>query len=220
MTTLVQEMDEELREAAGRGNVEFLKKCVELNKPNEYYLTVFPQRHDLDTWYGNMFHIAAHAEEDEFVRQAIEGKLLGDEMVHQLLCQPCSETNKDNPLHVAARFGNVEIVKMFLNASKSSSLPSHLPKPETPCHAAVYEKKEECALEIWKMDKELLSNMLDNVGHSLLCYAVEQGLNKVAMEILSSPHSFSSDGADGYHALHYVPNCLGKPHFILTLAHF
>ncbi|KAL2944744.1 hypothetical protein RDABS01_033091 [Bienertia sinuspersici] len=165
MTTLLDEMDEELREAAVRGNVEFLKKCVELNKPNEYYLTVFPERYDADIWDGNVFHIAAQAEQEEFVREVIERKLLPIEVVHQLLCQPRCETEKDNPLHVAAR-----------SSSSSLSLPSDLPKPwlhineqgATPCHSALYRDKEECALEILKMDKELLSNMLDNHGDSLL----------------------------------------------------
>ncbi|KAL2944743.1 Phytochrome-interacting ankyrin-repeat protein 1 [Bienertia sinuspersici] len=104
-----------------------------VNKPNEYYLTVFPERYDLDTMYGNIFHIAAHAEQEAIVREVIERKLLPIEVVHQLLCQPRTETDKDNPLHLAARFGFVEILKMLLNAFNSSSssslLPSHLPKP-------------------------------------------------------------------------------------------
>ncbi|KAL2944724.1 Ankyrin repeat-containing protein ITN1 [Bienertia sinuspersici] len=215
VTSSEEEGDEELREAAIKGDVEFLRKCIAADNPNEYYLTNFRYRYVEDIWDGNIFHIAAQAKQEEFVREAIEKKLLPMEVVNQLLYQQFPDIDKEYPIHIAARNGNLKIVKMFLNAPNNNDNDD---KPaqwllkdnegNTPCYTAVYEEHEECALEILKMDKEgLLLNMLNDDGESLLYRAVFEGLNKVAMEILTSPHSFSYSGPLGHHALHVLPFC-------------
>ncbi|KAL2944721.1 Ankyrin repeat-containing protein ITN1, partial [Bienertia sinuspersici] len=212
--------EEELCKAAERGDVEFIRKCVASNKPYKYYLTLFTAK-------GNIFHITADGQEEEFVREVIEGNLLPMELIHQLLCQPCCELHKENPVHVAARRGNIQILKTFLNVFNNNNHDNDDDddddgdddddKPpwlltdvdgETPCYTAVTAREEECALEIMKRDKEwLLPNMLNDDGESLLYCAVEEGLNKVAMEILSSSRPFSFSGPCGHHALHVLPGC-------------
>ncbi|XP_056697380.1 uncharacterized protein [Spinacia oleracea] len=194
-------MDEELERAADSGDVEFLRKCKASNKPNEYYLSFNGM---------NIFHMAAENNREDFIREAIS--MLPPEDVHQLLIQPEEETRLFNPLHHACYIGNVEIVKMFLEVYTSLSDISERPwllkdnQGSSPCHIAVYSFHEECALEVLKMDMELIANMPSNRGCPLLYEAVVCKLGKLALEMLNSPHSFPCNGNDGYtpfHSIHF-----------------
>ncbi|KAL2944719.1 Ankyrin-3 [Bienertia sinuspersici] len=179
---IVLERDEKLMDAATVGDVELLRKCVESNQPDEYYLSVFDYE---PGWCLNIFHLAATNNQQEFLREAIERKLLGVDVVQKLICQPSADQNQWNSLHIAAHANGY-----------------------TPCHMALAENDEECALEIWKMDKELLSGMLDHDGNSLLYLAIKRGLHKFAREMLvTSSHSLSFAGKGGTNALHVLPNC-------------
>uniref|UniRef100_A0A803MH44 Uncharacterized protein n=1 Tax=Chenopodium quinoa TaxID=63459 RepID=A0A803MH44_CHEQI len=164
-------MDEELRKAALRGDVDFLKYCVESNKPIEYYLTSFPMEEEQSgrCHYGNIFHMATMENQEEFIREAMG--ILPQEAKQQLLVQPGDEVYKYNPLHVAA----------FV---------------------------EECAVEIYKMDTELISDMPSDRGSSLVYEAVHTKMSKLALVILRSPHPISCGGGnDGYtpfHSIHFI----------------
>lgn len=116
------EMDEELRRAAVNGDVEFLRKCQSSDKPkpNQYYSSFFPNLGD-GSHFGNIFHMAADNNRQDFIREAI--RILPSDYTTQLLSQPREPYNA-NPLHIAANTGNVEIVKMLLDVYTSLSLPS------------------------------------------------------------------------------------------------
>ncbi|XP_048495988.1 uncharacterized protein LOC104889665 isoform X2 [Beta vulgaris subsp. vulgaris] len=206
MTSQEQE-NEDLRKAAYRGDVKFLRdSCVVYNKPHGYYLTVFQSNRYEYLPAGNIFHIGASANQVEFIREAI--KLLASEVVQELI----QTVNQDmeNPLHCAAIRGNVEVIKMLLEIFPSQSLiRPWLDKDitgSTPCHRALTYGHEHCASEFLKKDKELL-NMIDNLGISLLFRAASRRCNKVVLEILKSDHSFSTDGPDGQNAMEYLPRC-------------
>ncbi|XP_056697377.1 uncharacterized protein [Spinacia oleracea] len=207
-------MDEELLKAVVSGDVEFLKKCEESNKPIDYYLTFVPQSSDEnDDVRGNIFHIAAYNNREDFIREAI--RILPSEDTQKLLLQTREPFNA-NPLHVAGDNGNVEIVKMFLNVYRClPSLPSDISKRpwllknsegNSPCQSTVYGFHEECALEMLKTDMELISNMTSERDSSLLYEVVHNKLSKLALEMLSSPHSFPCNGNDGYTPFHSIHN--------------
>ncbi|XP_021755696.1 uncharacterized protein LOC110720916 [Chenopodium quinoa] len=208
-------MDEELRKAAVRGDVDFLKKCVESNKPIEYYLTFYPEEDDQSgrAHHGNIFHMAARENKEEFIKEAMG--ILPQEAKHQLLVQPGYA--ECNPLHEAACVGNVVIVKMFLDVYQQG-FRSHLLEHQrpwlfkdsdgnNPCFVAVISHQEECAFEIYKMDTELISNMHSYRGSSLVYEAVHKKMSNLALVILKSPHPISCNGYDGYtpfHSIHYL----------------
>uniref|UniRef100_A0A803LYD3 Ankyrin repeat protein n=1 Tax=Chenopodium quinoa TaxID=63459 RepID=A0A803LYD3_CHEQI len=184
-------MDDELRNAAVNGDVEYLKKCVESNKAIEYYLTLFPRAEDRSrkAHHGNIFHMAALENKEEFIREVME--ILPLEAKQQLLVQPGNDIIEWNPLHIAASIGNVEILKMFLDVYRClPTLPSHLSKRPwsiqgtkfgNPCMMAVANKHEECALEIFKIDTELISNLRKDLGGSLVCAAIEKKMSRLAL---------------------------------------
>ncbi|KNA24338.1 hypothetical protein SOVF_016380 [Spinacia oleracea] len=206
---------QELREAAVFGDVEFLKKCVESNKPIQYYTTFFSWDDD-HHHHGNIFHMAARENREEFIREVIG--ILPVEDTQKLILQPCDNIDDIqratcNPLHEAARVGNVEIVKMFLNVYKSSSLPSdHSKRPwlqrndrgHIPCHLVFFGANEECALEIFKMDMELHCNMPTRRGTSLLYEAIIKRFLNLALQIVRSPHSICCTGIEGATPLHFL----------------
>ncbi|XP_048498494.1 uncharacterized protein LOC104891722 isoform X1 [Beta vulgaris subsp. vulgaris] len=214
-------MAEELKEAAIRGDVEFLRNCVASNKPIEYYLTLFPMIQPGDRLFGNIFHFENR---EDFIRGAI--RTLPLHVSQQLLLQQRDE-DMFNPLHKAAAIGNLDKIKMFLelfSVHVSSSLSLSLSsssfygkkpwlqktnKGYTPCHVALVNDQEECGLEILGMDMELLCNIdeEDDECDSLLCISVKSGLNNFALKMLRSPFSLSCSGFNGHTPLHYVPRC-------------
>ncbi|XP_021753387.1 uncharacterized protein LOC110718790 isoform X2 [Chenopodium quinoa] len=210
-------MDEDLRDAALSGDVEFLRKCVESNKPMEYYLSYYPKSSDADKHdrhHGNIFHMAAYNNREEFLREAI--KILPLENTHQLLLQPREPLN-GNPLHVAADLGNVKIIKMMLDVYRSMpSLPSDLSQRpwlqqttegDTPCYLALANDHEECALATLQMDMELICNTPDNRGVYMIYDAVYNKLSRLALEILRSPYSICCTGYEGrtpFHLIHVL----------------
>ncbi|XP_021854272.2 uncharacterized protein [Spinacia oleracea] len=214
MASIIEIMDVELGSAALNGDVDFLAECVESNKPIEYYMTYFPKNSDKgDRRHGNIFHMAAYNNNADFIREAIE--ILPSENTQQLLIQPREPIN-GNPLHVAAQLGNVEIVNIFLDVYKClPSLPSDLTKRpwlventegDNPCNTAVNQCHEECALEIVKMDIELLCNKLGSSDANILYDAVNRKLVRFAAEILRSPHPIGCTGfqeTTPFHSLHY-----------------
>ncbi|KMT12792.1 hypothetical protein BVRB_4g088860 [Beta vulgaris subsp. vulgaris] len=129
-------MAEELKDAADRGDVEFLRNCVASNKPIEYYLTLFPMIQPGDRLFGNIFHFENR---EDFIRGAI--RTLPLHVSQQLLLQQRDE-DMFNPLHKAAAVGNLEKIKIFLAlfgvhlssslslslSSLSSSSSSHIKK--------------------------------------------------------------------------------------------
>ncbi|XP_048498505.1 uncharacterized protein LOC125496827 [Beta vulgaris subsp. vulgaris] len=207
-------MAEELKDAADRGDVEFLRNCVASNKPIEYYLTLFPMIQPGDRLFGNIFHFENR---EDFIKGAI--RTLPLEVSQQLLLQQRDE-DMFNPLHKAAAVCNLEKIKMFLAlfgvhlssslslslSSLSSSSSSHIKKPwlqktdegHTPCHVALINGKEKCGLEILEileMDMELLCNIdQDDDRDSMLCIAVKGGLSNFALKMLRSTFSFSCSG--------------------------
>ncbi|XP_021759035.1 uncharacterized protein LOC110723931 [Chenopodium quinoa] len=199
-------MDEELREAALNGSVKFLKKCVKSNKPVEYYMSYHPRssNDEADRRYGNIFHMAAYNNKEEFIKKAIQ--ILPVENTQQLLLQP-REPSNGNPLHVSADPGNVKITKIFLDVYRSlPSLPSDIElrpwlmqnnEGDTPCYVAIGNNHEECALEILKIDMECICNTPDNRGSYIIFDAIYNKLTKLALEILRSPFSISCTGYGG-----------------------
>ncbi|KMT12795.1 hypothetical protein BVRB_4g088890 [Beta vulgaris subsp. vulgaris] len=215
-------MAEDLKDAAVSEDVEFLKQCVGSNKPIQYYLTLFPMiQPGGDRHFGNIFHFENR---EDFVKGAICSLPL--KVSQQLLLQQRDE-DMFNPLHKAAAIGSPEKIKMFLelfksvSSSLSSSSSGHLKpwlqktnKGHTPCHVALINGQEDCALEILAMDMELLCNIDNNIDEdndwecgSLLYVAVKGGHNNFALKILRSPHSFSCSGSNGFNPLHHVPRC-------------
>ncbi|KMT14926.1 hypothetical protein BVRB_3g064400 [Beta vulgaris subsp. vulgaris] len=214
--TSLEEENEDLRIAAYRGDVKFLRDCVTSKKPHSYYLKPFKSNQYEYLPTGNMFHIGASANKVEFIREAIE--LLPSEILQELIQN--SNEDMENPLHCAAIAGNVEVIKMFLQVFTSQSLV----KPwlhkdfigSTPCYRALSYGHEDCVLEFLKKDKELM-NMVNNRGVSLLFSAARERCNKVVMEILKSDHSFSTDGGNGRNAMEYLPRCSESPYNCLHL---
>lgn len=211
------EREEELKKAAVRGDVEFLKKCVATNKPIKYYLTLFRRSQTGERLNGNIFHLAARENREEFIREAIS--ILPLDATKQLLLQT-RDGDLFTPLHMAAGIGNLEIVKLFLSVYNTNTSSPSQQKPwlvrnesgRTPCHVAINYGNEECALEIFKMDMDSLCNMPDNNGFSLLYDAIARGLNRFALEILIDNFdgsSISCTGSDGFTALHCLTSCSG-----------
>uniref|UniRef100_A0A803KPZ2 Uncharacterized protein n=1 Tax=Chenopodium quinoa TaxID=63459 RepID=A0A803KPZ2_CHEQI len=188
--------DEELRQAAVRGDVDYLTKCVESNRPVEYIMTFFPEEddHSERRHWGNIFHMAAKENQEEFIREAIG--ILPPEAMQQLLLQPGEDER--NPLHDAAKVGNVEITSFGAN----------------PCLVAVVNGFEERALEIFKMDTELISNMPSGLGSSLVFDAIFTKMSKLALQILRSPHPISCSGSDHgntpFDIIHYIEDLEGS----------
>lgn len=211
-----QESEDCLKEAAVTGNVAFLKNSVQYKKPNTYYLTAFPKCPPNEIRYGNIFHLAAFENREEFIKVAIE--LLPPDVVQDLILKQRDE-DRYNPLHVAANIGNLKIVKLFLNVFRPLILsPSLKERPwlqtttseeNTPCHVALLAGKEDCALEILRMDHKSLCNKLNIRKSSILYEAVTRGFRKFALEILTSQHTFNCSGFDGLTTLHCVAYCSG-----------
>uniref|UniRef100_A0A803LXW6 Uncharacterized protein n=1 Tax=Chenopodium quinoa TaxID=63459 RepID=A0A803LXW6_CHEQI len=138
--------------------------------------------------------------------------------------QPGDEEYKWNPLHEAAKVGNVEIVKMFLDVYRClPTLPSHLSerpwllnnsRGDNPCFVATYNRHKECAQEIYKINPELISNMPSFRGCSLLFEAVHYKMSKLALEILRSPHFVNCgselDNFTPCHSIHFIEGSEGS----------
>lgn len=217
---------EELKEAAVRGDVEFLRKCIASDDPINY-LYLFPQRNAEDSHFGNIFHLTARESRSEFIAEAI--KSLPLDVVLQLLHKARDE-DMYNPLHVAATAGNLEIVRQFLDVLRkgSKAIPLRLPwlernrKGNNPCQEALRSFQEHCGMEILKMDMENHCNAQNKSGAGLLYEAVYGGFHDFALEILTSAKSFSFSGPKGLTPLHYVTRCSGTLHlpFISSISSY
>lgn len=209
-----------LKKAAIEGDVAILKRVYreDFNKivVQQRHLMVFPDEED-DYYYncGNIFHLAVYREQDDFIKKAIA--FLPPQDTQTLLLQPRNESNKWNPLHLAAFEGNFEIVKMFLEVYSESIPRDPSKRPwlqededgKTPCFVAVDSGEEECAMEILKMDIEVVCTMTAHDGSGLLYNAVANGFDELTTKILKSSSSFTTEGYKGNTPLHCITSCTG-----------
>uniref|UniRef100_A0A803LXY5 Lipid-binding serum glycoprotein C-terminal domain-containing protein n=1 Tax=Chenopodium quinoa TaxID=63459 RepID=A0A803LXY5_CHEQI len=191
-------MDEELRNAAVRGDVDFLKHCVESNKPIEYYLTFYPEEDDQSgrRHHGNIFHMAATENQEEFIREAMG--ILPQEAKHQLLVQTRG-ISKWNPLHVAAKVDCKDIIqdvnKIFTYLVSSTNNnnggnPLHYLARYARCTEDAT-KIAEMLIDIYKKESPSLSNnqhpwLVKNIdGDTPLSLAIAQKNVNLAIYLLS-----------------------------------
>ncbi|XP_074317925.1 protein ACCELERATED CELL DEATH 6-like [Silene latifolia] len=200
-------MDPALKKAAISGDVEFLKEAFS-KQPLEYFLAQSP-RGDGYSITGNIFHLAAWNEKEEFIREAMT--LLPKDIQKRLLFQLDGNWNC-SPLHTAACKWNskgivVLMKQMYASFSLSYEDEDGLVKPwlavnlnkRTPLHLALKCQNEECASEILSMDTEFEScTIVDSDGNTPLYYALKNGCSQVAERILMSSLSSSSIFALGY----------------------
>uniref|UniRef100_A0A7C9EZJ2 Uncharacterized protein n=1 Tax=Opuntia streptacantha TaxID=393608 RepID=A0A7C9EZJ2_OPUST len=124
-------MDEKLKQAAIKGDVEFLREAVASDKPTEYFQSLYcvpdPRK---DEQVGNIFHLAVWNKRGEFLREAMEKLSQAGVDVHLLLCQQDHPKWKRNPLHVASVKEYNKIVKVILDYyEKSLSAPANSSPP-------------------------------------------------------------------------------------------
>ncbi|XP_074319484.1 protein ACCELERATED CELL DEATH 6-like [Silene latifolia] len=195
-------MDPALKEAAISGDVEFLKEAFS-KQPLEYFLTQSP-RGDGYSNTGNIFHLAARNNKEEFMREAMS--ILPKDIQKRLLFQV--DDYSQIPLHAAVVMSydsyNIFVLMKQMYASFSLSYEDDedgLVKPwlaltvykRTPLHLALTNGNEKCAMEILTMDTEFEScTIVDSDGNTPLYYALEKGFSLVAETILMSPLSSSS----------------------------
>ncbi|XP_021758534.1 ankyrin-3-like [Chenopodium quinoa] len=210
-------LDRELKEAASRGDVKFLGKYVSA-KPTHFILA---SDHNGD----NIFHLATRGiMSTPFIREAIQ--ILSTRELHNLLSQQ-ENYRKWNPLHLAAIWGNFELLHLMLSvykkpSSSSSSGLHHVVvqyppggKPwlargkdgRTPLHMFLEFNEEKCGLEILLMDLNLLCSIVDNYGNSPLFLAISYGFNNVALNILRSDCCYSLSGRHGFNPFHVASKC-------------
>ena len=125
-------MDEKLKKAAIKGDVEFLRDAIASHKPVEYFQSLYcvPDPGD-DEQVGNIFHLAVWNKRGEFLREAMEKLSQAGVDVHLLLCQQDHPKWRRHPLHVATRQGSNKIVKVILDYyyEKSLSAPANSSPP-------------------------------------------------------------------------------------------
>ncbi|KNA19511.1 hypothetical protein SOVF_061040 [Spinacia oleracea] len=218
-------IDWELKQLANRGDVKLFRKFLSI-KATHYFLASDRE--------GNIFHNATRSVSSiPFLREAIH-RLPTREL--QILLSHQESFRDWNPLHLAAIWGNLEMIQLMLSvyikqSSSSSPSPSPLPssssgvhvvvqyppggKPwlarakdgRTPLHLFLEYNEEECGLEILFMDMKLLSSVVDNHGNSPLFLAVSNGFNKFALNILRSDFGYSVSGRDGFNPFHVSSKC-------------
>ncbi|XP_021755856.1 ankyrin-3-like [Chenopodium quinoa] len=211
-------LDRELKEAASRGDVKFLRKFISA-KPTHFILAS-------DHNGNNIFHYATRGiMSTPYIREAIQ--ILSTRELHILLSQQESY-RKWNPLHLAAIWGNFELLQLMLSVYKKPSLslsssglhhvvvqypPGGKPwlarakNGRTPLHVFLEFNEEKCGLEILLMDLKLLCSIVDNYGNSPLFLAISYGFNNVALNILRSDCCYSLSGRHGFNPFHVASKC-------------
>ncbi|XP_018720247.2 ankyrin-1 isoform X2 [Eucalyptus grandis] len=203
----IKSMDRDLYLAASTGDSDFIKRLI--TDETGYCLTqVTPQRNSL-------LHIAITSQQTELVRTLIR-RLCPCLLPHQ-------NSHGDTPLHVAAKMGCLEIVRLLVDdgvpAHRAREMSNYYdPSPDdlsllrkvngcgdSPLHLAVRSGHIDVVELLVKADSQLM--YIDNkVGESPVFMAVEAGFFDIArcmiLQMSSSPSSPHYKGANGLTALH------------------
>ncbi|KMS98519.1 hypothetical protein BVRB_4g092110 isoform B [Beta vulgaris subsp. vulgaris] len=203
-------MDARLERAARCRDVKFLREAT-ASRPREYFLRTESQGY-------NIFHVAVRGLVSiPFIEELVER--LPKQDVQLLLSQQATP-RKWNPLHFAALWGSLELLKLLLSVypsslSSSSSSSSSEERPwlaratdgRTPLHSFLEYNEEKCGLEILSRDLRAFCGIVEGCGNSLLYHAVNRGFSRFALKILKSNYSFSVRGLYSYNPIHVMARC-------------
>ncbi|GAB2233176.1 hypothetical protein Droror1_Dr00002394 [Drosera rotundifolia] len=175
----------------------------------------------------NILHIAGSHGHVAFINKALDINKALEKLpaLELLICQKNSYGN--NPLHVSAKFGQLEVVKVLvesyksylqdLEGAKSRSMLLTLmiaeegvavdpwsaqnSSGETPLHEALKNEHQDAALYLLEADPDL-ANFINDRDESVLYVAAAYGQEKVLEKIINSEKSYSIKGPDGATPLH------------------
>ena len=125
-------------------------------------------------------------------------------------CLAMQTNSKDNtPLHVAAKVGNLEMVRFLIDHAEDQDVETGAPQflsmvnlgGDTALHVAVQYGNFEVVKELIKEDPKL-AMCANNAGESILFLAVDRNLYDIASYILSATPEFSCAGRHGMNVLH------------------
>ncbi|KAL9225372.1 hypothetical protein vseg_001307 [Gypsophila vaccaria] len=217
--------------AASRGDVDFLRQLNNDNTRDELMTYVSGQRETLN---GNFIHEAVKKNHYTFLSEAL--KVLPPEVVIELVCQ-CDKVEGSNPLHYAAKEGNIFTVKLLVNAYVTAAAtlgtqgtPPWLTKNmngNTPLRSCFTKKTkkwhEYVARYLVSRDHHLLRSLghngyptspdqcsttaLDLTGVGIFFCAVREGFSLLAEQILRSGLPYRLSGTYGENPLHHASKC-------------
>lgn len=214
---IFREMDPLLKQAAVRGDVEFLDATA--SDPRGYLRLPTDKGH-------NIFHIAVRFGRTAFIRKAIE--MLPKIDLHNLLNHP-EPTLGWNPLHLAAFQGNPRVIQLLVQVFTPPPPPDHggvavvmnycsIPPAKavdkdgnTPLHLLLRKPAnhdddddlEECAraLQIWSSNNNNGGFFCQDSFHNLFSLALQNGFTTLAEEMLDFSSQFKLTNLHGFNAL-------------------
>jgi len=166
---------------------------------------------------NNVLHVAAQYGNDEFIKRALD-HLKGNYSQH--LCQ--QNSNGETPLHEAAKFGDLETVKVLLHANFNPTVGFDLDhrkfcwrerdnQGDTPIHKALKHGHDLIAMEMLDTERKFangkissLVSVLDDEGNTLAYLAAETYCVQFVLKLLEDydPNVVSVSGYKGQTVLH------------------
>ncbi|XP_074319768.1 uncharacterized protein LOC141656683 isoform X2 [Silene latifolia] len=216
--------------AASKGEIDILREVYEANI--EELSSCFLGRKE--SLIGNFIHKAVKKNHYTFLSEAVN--ILPSDVVLELVCQ-ADKVEGSNPLHYAAKEGNIFTVKLLVNAYVTASTdlgnqgaPPWLTKNSngnTPLRSSFIKKPKKAheyvAMYLVSRDHHLLRNLgekgypvsidqsstmaLDKTGASVFFCAMREGFSLLAEQILTSGLPYSLSGSYGENPLHHASKC-------------
>ncbi|KAL9225376.1 hypothetical protein vseg_001311 [Gypsophila vaccaria] len=219
-----------LDHAASEGNVNLLRRVyAENGREMKTYISGRKQ-----SWNGNFIHRAVKKNHYTFLSEAL--KMLPPEVVIELVCET-DRVEGSNPLHYAAKEGNIFTIKLLVNAYVTvaaalgfQGTPPWLTRNlngNTAIHSCFTKKTEKwheyVAMHLVSRDchsppeqsgtttaSSSQKNSLmavDKTGASIFFCAMREGFSLLAQQILMSGRPYSLSGTYGENPLHYASKC-------------